>query len=230
MFSRFAEVCEAIAATTKKTEKVALLAAYLRELQPGEGRLAAVFASGRCFPLAEERRLGVGGALLWRVLAGITGADPQTLVETYRKHGDTGALAGELLAARESRGQTLKNVAARLAELAAAHGSSQKHPLLAQLLGNSSGLEAKYLVKIITGDMRIGLQESLVEEAIAARFEAPVEQVQRANLFLGDTGETLVLAAEGRLAEVHLRLFHPIGFMLASPRSEERRVGKECRL
>lgn len=217
MFARFAEACEAIAATTKKSEKVALLAAYFKELQPEEGRLAAVFASGRCFPLAEERKLGVGGAMLWQVLAGITGADPQTLVETYRKHGDTGALAGELLAARESHGQTLAEVAARLAELAAARGSTQKHPLLAMLLGNSSGLESKYLVKIITGDMRIGLQESLVEEAIAKRFGVPLDLVKRANLFTGDIGETLVMAAEGRLAETRLRLFHPIGFMLASP-------------
>src|SRR5690242_7051385 len=114
LFLRFAEVCEAIAATSKKTEKVALLSAYFKTLTPEEGRLAAVFASGRCFPLAEERKLGVGGALLWRVLAGITATDPQALLETYRKHGDTGALAGELLAARPSRDVKLVRIAVRL--------------------------------------------------------------------------------------------------------------------
>ncbi len=215
--SGFAECCEALAATSKKSEKVRLLAAYFKSLATPDASLAAVFACGRAFPVAEERRLGVGGALLWKVLAGITGSDERTLAETYRKHGDTGGLAGELLAARESRGQTLAEIAARLAELAEARGPSQKHPLLAMLLGRCSGLEAKYLLKIISGDMRIGLAESLVEEAIAACFDAALEQVHRANLFLGDIGQTLALAAEGRLADARLRLFHPIGFMLASP-------------
>jgi len=217
LFSGFAETCEAIGVTRKKTEKVRLLAGYFKTLAAADGSTAAVFASGRAFAVAEERRLGVGGALLWKVLAGITGADGQTLGETYRKHGDIGGLAGELLAARESQGQTLAEIAARLAELAEARGPSQKHPLLAVLLGRSSGLEAKYLLKIISGDMRIGLQESLVEEAIASCFNVPLADVHRANLFLGDIGQTLALAAEGRLAEARLRLFHPIGFMLASP-------------
>ncbi len=78
-------------------------------------------------------------------------------------------------------------------------------------------LEAKYIVKIISGDMRIGLKESLVEEGVARAFEAPLDQVKRANMLLGDLGETLRLASSGKLAEARLRLFHPIDFMLASP-------------
>src|SRR5205814_9314131 len=90
------------------------------------------------------------------------------------------------------------------------------------------------IIKIISGDLRIGLKESLVEEAIAKAFGATLggevpkageivkagdvlKSVQRANMLLGDIGETLRLAAEGRLAEAKMRLFHPIGFMLASP-------------
>jgi DNA ligase-1 len=74
----------------------------------------------------------------------------------------------------------------------------------------------------MTGDLRIGLKESLVEEAITRAFreqhpEATLKAVQRANMLLGDVGETLKLASEGRLAEAKMRLFHPIGFMLASP-------------
>src|SRR5205823_1669413 len=75
----------------------------------------------------------------------------------------------------------------------------------------------KYIIKIMTGDLRIGLKESLVEEAVAKAFGGTVAQVQRANMLLGDIGETLRLAAEDRLTEASMRLFHPIGFMLASP-------------
>ncbi len=89
--------------------------------------------------------------------------------------------------------------------------------MLRQLLERASPLEAKYIVKIISGDLRIGLKESLVEEAIARAFEAPLDQVKRANMLLGDLGETLTLASAGSLADARMRLFHPLGFMLASP-------------
>jgi len=69
----------------------------------------------------------------------------------------------------------------------------------------------------MTGDLRIGLKESLVEEAIAKAYGATLGQVQRANMLLGDIGGALRLAGEGRLAEAEMRLFHPLGFMLASP-------------
>jgi len=69
----------------------------------------------------------------------------------------------------------------------------------------------------MTGDLRIGLKESLVEEAIAKAYGSTLPEVQRANLLLGDIGETLHLAVGGKLDEAHMRLFHPLGFMLASP-------------
>ncbi len=85
------------------------------------------------------------------------------------------------------------------------------------MLSRVTPLEAKYIIKIMTGDLRIGLKESLVEEAIAAAYDVPLAQVQRANMLLGDIGETLRYAAEGKLAQARMRLFHPLGFMLASP-------------
>jgi DNA ligase-1 len=102
-------------------------------------------------------------------------------------------------------------------EIAAARGPAPKAALLRELLRRATPLEAKYIVKIISGDLRIGLKESLVEDAIARAFEAALDQVKRANMLLGDIGETLRLAATGNLADARLRLFHPIDFMLASP-------------
>jgi DNA ligase-1 len=80
-----------------------------------------------------------------------------------------------------------------------------------------TGLEAKYIVKIMTGDLRIGLKESLVEEAIARAYGGSLAEVQRANMLVGDIGETLRLAARSELSKAHMRMFHPLGFMLASP-------------
>ncbi|MBV8051549.1 MAG: ATP-dependent DNA ligase, partial [Acidobacteriaceae bacterium] len=102
-------------------------------------------------------------------------------------------------------------------KIAAARGPSAKEALVRDLLSHVSPLEAKYIIKIMTGDLRIGLKESLVEEAIAKADGATLPHVQRANMLLGDIGETLKLAAGNKLDEARMRLFHPLGFMLASP-------------
>ncbi len=98
-----------------------------------------------------------------------------------------------------------------------ASGPSAKAVILRDLIARALPLEAKYIVKIITGDLRIGLKESLVEEAIAGAYAGTLAEVQRANMLLGDIGRTVQLAVHGKLAEAEMRMFHPIGFMLASP-------------
>src|ERR1700704_185699 len=221
----FARTCDAIAATTKKLEKTALVAAYLRSsLQSSlrseplsEAAIAAVFLSGRPFAAYEEATLQVGGALLWRVIGELSGKSEHELGEIYRRHGDAGSVAAEALPDRTESGLSLTEVQRVFYEIAAARGPAAKAALLRQLLERATPLEAKYIVKIISGDLRIGLKESLVEEAIARAFEAPLGEVKRANMLLGDLGETLRLASAGKLAEARLRLFHPLHFMLASP-------------
>ncbi len=213
----FARTCDAIAATTKKLEKTALVAAYLRSSPLGEAAIAAIFLSGRPFPAYEEATLQVGGALLWRVIGELSGKTEHELSEIYRRHGDAGSVAAEVLPDRPESGLALTEVQRVFYEIAAARGPAAKALLLRGLFERATPLEAKYIVKIISGDLRIGLKESLVEEAIARAFEAPLGELKRANMLLGDIGETLRLASAGKLAEAQLRLFHPIDFMLASP-------------
>ena len=222
---KFAETSERIAATSKKLEKTGLLAEYLKSLPADQGASAAVFFSGRPFPVWEETTLQVGGKLLWRIVAELSGGSDEELTAAYRKFGDLGAVAGAVLPDNndtQDRSHPLSEVQRRLREIAAARGPAAKGTLVRELLSDVSPLEAKYIVKIMTGDLRIGLKESLVEEAIAKAYNttlAPgkLKDVQRANMLMGDIGETLRLAAEGRLHEAKMRLFHPLGFMLASP-------------
>jgi len=226
----FARTCDAIAATAKKLEKTALVAAYLRSSfeasPPSEAAATAIFLSGRPFPAYEEATLQVGGALLWRVIGELSGKSEHELTEIYRRHGDAGSVAAEALPDRPESGLSLSEVQRAFYEIAAARGPAAKAFLLRGLLERATPLEAKYIVKIISGDLRIGLKESLVEEAIARAFEAPLAEVKRANMLLGDIGETLRLASAGKLAEARLRLFHPIDFMLASPvESSEEALG-----
>src|SRR5262249_32330864 len=183
-------VCEAVSATTKKTEKVALVAEYFARRPPDEAAQAAVFLSGRAFPAWEERTLQVGGASLWRTLAEISGKAEVALTAAYRRHGDLGAAAADVLTgvASDANHVALSEVAAAFDELARTSQPAQKARLLGALLGRAAPLEAKYIIKIIGGDLRIGLRESLVEEAIAKAFEEAAAKVQRGNMLLGDIG------------------------------------------
>jgi DNA ligase-1 len=214
-----AQTCEAVAATRRKSEKVALVAEYLRSQTPESAAASAVFLSGRPFPSHEETTLQVGGSLLWRQLAELSGKTESELVSAYRRHGDLGSAAQDVLEGRGPVPPSLDvlEVERRLREIAATRGPAAKAELLRELLARATPLEAKYLVKIITGELRIGLKESLVEEAIAKAYEVPLADVQRANMLLGDVGETLRLANAKRLHEARMRMFRPIGFMLASP-------------
>jgi len=238
---KFAEACERIAGTTKKLEKIAIVADYLKSSPSDEASVAAVFLSGRPFPAWEETTLQVGGRSLWKVVEELSEKNDKELTAAYRKHGDLGAAAADLLESRVISGAPARQVRAKLGSgenhedstlndvlsarevqatfrrIAAARGSAAKAILLRELLFQVTPLESKYIIKIITGDLRIGLKESLVEEAIAKAFEALVKDAQRANMLLGDIGETLRFAAEGKLNQARMRLFHPLGFMLASP-------------
>jgi DNA ligase-1 len=214
---RFATTCEAIAGTTKKLQKTALVADYLKSCSIDEAAMAAVFLCGRPFPVWEETTLQVGGRSLWQIVAELANREQADLIASYRQHGDLGAVAGDLLPERSGEGLGVLDVEQAFRQIAAARGPSAKAALVRELLSRGSPLEAKYIIKIMTSDLRIGLKESLVEEAIAKAYGATLAEVQRANMLLGDIGATLRFAGEGKLAEARMRLFHPLGFMLASP-------------
>ncbi len=233
---KLAEAAERIAGTTKKLEKTAIVAEYLKSRTPQEASISAMFLSGRPFPVWEETTLQVGGRVLWRILAELSRKTEADLTAAYRQLGDLGAVAGAVLPADSGTGHvgtgaparpgraepgsahlSVLEVAAAFREIAAARGPAAKSALVRELLSKATPLEAKYIVKIMTGDLRIGLKESLVEEAIAKACDVTLSEVQRANMLLGDIGETLKLAAAGKLRDAKMRLFHPLGFMLASP-------------
>ena len=258
---RLTELCERIAATTKKTEKVAMVAEYFRSCELGDAAVSAVFLSGRAFAAFDERTLQIGGALLWKVVVELAsrgvgeaeeehiprrlkparddknsmgiGGTPEgvpfqnpgavsALSAAYRKRGDLGAAAYDVLLAKAPAAATiaLQDVRATFDQIAETRTAAAKASVLQSLLERATALEAKYILKIITGELRIGLKESLVEEAIAKAYDEPLNRVQRANMLLGDIGGTLQLAAGHRLDEARMRLFHPIGFMLASPAAD----------
>jgi len=214
----FVQLAEAVGATSKKLEKLRLISEFFRALSTSDAALAARFLSAHPFAGYDERTLGVGGRMLSRVIAEAAGKSGESLTTTYLKHGDLGDMAEELLARTHRDGDlSLAEVARLFEDLAAVRSQEQKAGLLSKAFVRASAGDVKYMVKIITGDLRIGSKESLVEEAIGKAYERPLSEVRRANMMAGDIAETLTLAVENRLSSAMVRLFHPLGFMLAAP-------------
>jgi len=216
---RFAETAERIAATNSKLEKVRVLAEYLRELDETRVGVAARFFTGLVFPTWDMRVLSVGGAALFGVLARISGASSAEMSAAWARHGDAGGAAHDLLlaACAQAPGMDILDVVHTFEAIAGASSTAARAELLEGMLRRCTPLEAKYVVKLITGEMRIGLREGLVEDAIAAAFERDKQAVSRADMVLGDLGEVALLARQDRLAGAAPRLFAPLRFMLATP-------------
>jgi len=218
----WSELAERVAGTTRTSEKTSLLARYLATLSSGELRAAATFLSGRPFPEADQRAVGLGWATIAAVVTRLAAAPAGALSAAYDQSSDLGMAVAAVLDLRPgapdpSLSPGLVEVAESYTAIGAVPGPAAKGAAFAALLGRCDSLTAKYVVKVLTGDMRIGLREGLLEAAIAEAFGRPQAAVGMALMLTGDAGETAVLAKEDRLAEAHLRLLHPIKFMLASP-------------
>jgi DNA ligase-1 len=217
-FRDFALTCSQIAGDPRKLEKIRFLAEYLRGLDGEAIGIAATWFSGLPFPASQNKRLQIGWAVLSGALRSVAGIDEAAFHKICLAHSDAGEVAFELLQTRQiDPTLSIQQVNEFFHKLHAARGPLAKTPILIDALQRCSAMEAKYLVKIITGDLRIGLKEGLVEEAIASSFAKPAQAVRQANLLLGDIGQAAKLAAQNRLAEATLVPFRPIKFMLASP-------------
>src|SRR5437667_931079 len=217
-FLVFANVGEAIAATSSKLDKIRLLADYLRNLTSDELPVATLYFTGRVFAQSDLRTLQVGWTLIFRALQAATGIGDAKLRRIASVHGDAGKSAFEVLNGRTvAQPFNIRESRELFEDLRRARGPGAKAKLLENRFSILSPREGKYVVKILTGDLRLGLREGLVEEAIAKAFDVPFEQVREANMLLGDIGQTAALAARKELHRAELSIFRPIKCMLATP-------------
>ena len=220
---QFARTAEAVAATTKKLEKAALLGDYFAHLSDEDLARAARYFAGHQFAQSDARTTNVGGSILGEAMVAATKVAPESLGPRYARWGDGGDVAFEIFCEAKPKNQpslTLADTEKLLATLSSTRGKNAKTNILTKVLTDASPLEAKYLVKLLSGDLRIGLREGLVEDAIARAFKQPLAQVSMANMLRGDLGEAAVRARNGALHDIEMRLFHPLKFMLATPASD----------
>jgi DNA ligase-1 len=231
-FSAFARTADAVTATSKRLEKLAILAEYLAPMGDADLSIACRFLSGQPFPPSDERTLNVGFSMASTVLIELSSVAPDEYGQLVVRLGDMGDVAERIMPPEPvEAGEpiTLQSALAAFEQLAATRGTGNKAVLLRNLLAKATPPEAKYLVKLVTGDMRMGLKESLVEEALARMAGISVAEIQRVNMLVGDVGETALMTRHGRLAEATMRLFHPLKFMLATPAEEPSDILAEAR-
>jgi DNA ligase-1 len=227
LFRAVAELAEELAGEASRLKKRAAIsgaisAVHVAAPESEDAGLFALYVAGTPFAEADARKLNAGGALLSKALLAVSGASDVALTAAYRRHGDMGAAAFDLLtaspaAAGRAAELTLADVVDAFAGMAVAKTTAIRAALVEGMLRRATPLEAKYLLKLMLGDMRIGVKQSLVEEAIAAAAAAPVEAVRRAVMLEADLAGAVRRAFAGTLGEARMRLFHPLGFMLASP-------------
>ncbi|MCX5971068.1 MAG: ATP-dependent DNA ligase [Coprothermobacterota bacterium] len=220
-FEELAGLLAALERTPQTSRKVVLVAEFLRELPAESLLLAARALSGLLLPLGSSQKLKVG----WRLIVDSLRALPirqEGWIEAYRETGDMGSTVAAMLEeARyvpEPPPLSLVEVHQRLAEVIAAGGKdsrSGKRILLEKLWRRLSSIEIKFLIRLFSGDLRVGLKEGLVEAGVAGAFEVPLAQVRHANLLRSDIGEVALMAQAGTLAEASLELLHPCRLMLA---------------
>jgi DNA ligase-1 len=219
----FAKTAEAVSATTKKLAKAALLGDYFARLDDDDLARAARYFSGQQFAQSDARTTNVGGSILSEAICAATGSNPESLGPRYARWGDGGDVAFEVFSEAKPnnhRSISLRETENLLTRLSATRGKNAKTSILIEVLSRATPLEAKYLIKMLAGDLRIGLREGLVEDAIARTFKQPLAEVSLANMLRGDIGEAAVRARAGVLHDIEMKLFHPLKSMLATPASD----------
>jgi len=229
----FARTGEAIRATASKLEKTRLLGEYFATLDDETLPLAAVYFTARPFADRDQRKLNLGYAVIRNAVCDLAQVDEEALGESYMRHSDVGDVIEEVLQGHTNpRPTSLRDVHEIFVRAYEQRTVKKKTEALRELLDRLTPREAKYIGKILTGDLRIGLRAGLVEEGIARAFGAPLADVSWASMLTGDIGEVALLARRGGLRSARLRLMHPLQFMLASPEEDAaaimRRVGGEA--
>src|SRR5919107_6094501 len=224
-FSLFVETCEKIRSTTKKNEKIEIISIYITNLDETSLSIAVLFLSGRALPIGSTRTLNIGFTTIMESLSEIAMLDIKDIQNIHLKHGDIGAMAEYAVSKKhiislfnQQERISLSYVYHQFKKIANISGSGSnknKKNILKGLLIACSPLESKYLIKIITGEMRIGSVESLVEIAISRAFCKELKLIREAMLISGDISQVAVLAKKNLLHNAIMKPFVPVSFMLA---------------
>lgn len=224
-FAEFAEVCERLEGLAGRLEMRDLVASVLPTLDEAELPVFVRFVQGKVFPDWSPEKLGVGPMLLYEAAAYVAGRKKADMVRLVNEVGDAGLAVERLLARRQQsaffdEALSLGEVHSLLTRVASASGAQSqqaKMRLLRQGFGAMTPREARYFARLVLAELRIGIGEGTVRDAVALAFGVDVRHVEHAQQALNDLGEVALLARHGEdaLSEVRIVPFRPVRMMLA---------------
>ena len=227
-FALFVNVCEEIQSSTSKNKKVDILSKYLAKLSEDSLPLAARFLGGRIFPKGSALSLNLGFTTIMNSLCEIAELTTTEIQQIYLKYGDLGKLGEYAISKKHTvplfqqheKQDTLTmsyvfSILKKIADIEGAGSNKDKKKNLTGLLISCSSMEGKYLIKIMNGELRIGLVEGLVELALAKAFDSSIKDIREAMLLSGDIGNVSLLAKNKTLNTMEVRPLSPLSFMLA---------------
>jgi DNA ligase-1 len=261
-FAEFSLICERIEGISGRLEMIEIVASVLPHLSEDELPVFVRFVMGRVFPDWSPLKLGIGPNLLYEAVGYVAGRKKAAVVAAVNETGDVGLAVERLLATKSqtsffSEALTLTGVYADCTRIATTDGSrSQREKLrvIEGLLGNAGALEGRYLSRLLLEELRIGVGEGNVRDAVARAFAVDASLVAHAHQALNDLGEVALLARQGEeaLRAVRIEPFRPVKMMLAQQgtigemvadhgavaveykydgtRFQFHKVGKECRM
>ena len=245
-YKELAEFYEEASATTKRLEKIAILEKFLRRLGERD-RDVLYLLLGDIYPEYDERRIGISTQLAIKAIAKATGSEEKHVIHEWKTIGDLGKVAEKLVSHKRqstlhSHVLTTEKVLENLRKLPALEGKgtvNKKIALITELLSSASPVEAKYLIRTLLADLRIGIKESTVRDAMASAFfeskKDAAKQVQDAIDKANDLAEVFDMVRKGKMHElgkIHLEVGKPIKVMLAQKvktiAEAMKAVGKPC--
>jgi DNA ligase-1 len=224
----FAEVCERVASYNSRLKKVAIVAEYLCSLSDDDlaravrflccGPVSDMPQSVNLFGEQETRTLSIGHSVLREPALQACGWDAEMFRICHQETGDAGETISLLMRGRSKEVPlSLLEAEQRYKELYLARRSTEKASILRACFSTYRPLTIKYFVKVITGNLRIGLMSKQVEEAVASATGVALDEIRAANNRLGNLTAVALAARTGQLHTIEARLFHPMEFMLAKP-------------
>ncbi|QSZ67693.1 ATP-dependent DNA ligase [Methanofollis aquaemaris] len=224
-FAAFSRVCEQLEGMSGRLEMIDLVASILPSLSDEELPIFVRFVMGRVFPDWSPQKLGIGPNLLYEAIGYVAGRKKADVVAAVNETGDVGCAVERLLATKSQTSffvepPTLGGVYGDLTRIAMTDGNRsqrEKVRIIKGLLGNVGALEGRYLSRLLLEELRIGVGEGNVRDAIAGAFGVDAALVAHAHQALNDLGEVALLARTGApaLQDVHIAPFRPVKMMLA---------------
>lgn len=228
-FQGLSELLEKLEGLKKRTLMITLVSQFLQQLQDDEVEPAVSLILGRPFPKWDQRTLEISWATLSNLIKRLTNVDWTFFSKAFSQTGDVGAATKVVFEKSKIRRQatlfekpiTILEVRHSFEAIAetTGHGSRErKERLLETLFSVATPLEAKYLVKVLLGEMRTGFYEGLMEQAVAKAFNISYKLVQKAAMMTGDIGEVAAIAkkqGKAAISKLGFKLFRPIKPMLA---------------